>query len=214
MSNDAYNALKAFAFTVGLIIVLFFVLYFGKRYQLRQGGFPWYTSHPNNPLGTRPDQSEEEPRMCDVQIASWYPLRSQRKFPSETLGLSEGDERQRWRDFLVSRVHSINPFRPRSMLCAHIWFLFIQPLSASKVSGADMAHPPSGGNYDSPNRHAPPAHIQISTIILMPAPPPRPISLPSTSSQTPVSNNKGADRGEPQREYVLGTSYLPYALDN
>ena len=88
----------------------------------------------------------------------------------------------------------------------HILFLNIQPLSADKVS--DAVTPPLVKN----GRPIPCAvtQIRISTIILMPAPRPRPTSFPSTSDTTSGDPNAYTNH---RGEYVLGTSYVPYTPD-
>ena len=208
--NDSggYNGLKAFAFTVGVTVLIFTVLYLAKRYNptfFASDTFSqnhlWYLRGPNDPSET--NSLGEEPRMWDVWIVSWYPLCSHPESRSERLRLSEGEDEKydascptndekspRWAEFLVS---------PIQLLVCIGRSPITQPLSADEVSDvADPAVSPPKAKADNPAQST---RVQISTIILMPALP-RPTSPPSTSSPNSTY--------DPAREYVLGTSYFPY----
>ena len=227
--SEGYNGLKAFAFTAGITILIFIILYVARRYNpglFGQESFShnsWYFRGSNVPADARPDGARqpvgEKPRMWDVRIASWYPLCSRRGSLSRRLALGEGgdgklgvgragidEDGPRYGEFLVSCINL--------MSCA--WgsdHCKPQPLSADKVSDSDTA---TSSPQVKPGRRVqctPSTQIRISTIILMPALPPRPVFLPSTSSLTPFSNNTGDCVNFP-REYVLGTSYTPYTPDD
>jgi hypothetical protein len=132
MPGAGYTGLKAFAFTVGVAITIFIILYVGKRYNpslFGQQAFP-RNRDLNNSLGTRSDGGRpllgEEPSIWDIRIASWYPFCRQRESRSERLGLGESEDEKPsasgapneerglgWGEFLVSCIYSINPFRPQ-----------------------------------------------------------------------------------------------------
>ncbi|KAF9645756.1 hypothetical protein BDM02DRAFT_417759 [Thelephora ganbajun] len=197
MADGGYNGLKAFAFTVGVTVLIFTILYVAKRYNPDLFGqesfsrnYAWYFSGPNDPPETRPNGRRwplgEKPRMWDVWIASWYPFCSQSESRSEKLDVSRtaNDQRgSRWREFL--------------------------PLSADKVSDADATVPPLQVKGDNTVQSTSLTQIRISTVILMPVPP-RPTSLASTSSPNPPPDNIHESPGE----YALGTSYIPYTPED
>ena len=87
---------------------------------------------------------------------------------------------------------SINPFRSRSVSCAYILFLDIQPLSADEVSDADTPISPPGGRGGSSIQYTPSTQIRVSAIVLMPT--------------LPLGRHT-----ELPRDYALGTSYLSCA---
>lgn len=156
-------------------------------------------SVPSEPPETETVRSGRDPRICDVFITQWYPLYSQPEPLLGKLGLGKrnanhtpnGQKRQRWGGFLVSRIHSINLFHSQSVSYAHVWFLDIQPLSADMASDADAPLSLPGGRDGSPSQHPAPTQIRVSAVILMPA-------LPSSRHV------------ESPSEYALGTSYLSY----
>jgi hypothetical protein len=84
---------------------------------------------PDDPPETETDRLEGEPRVCDVCITPWYPLCSQsdplpgrleldRRGKNDANRTANSQNRPRWRGFLVSRVHPINPFRYHSTVCS------------------------------------------------------------------------------------------------
>ena len=133
--SEGYNGLKAFAFTAGVTILIFIILYVAKRYNPSLFGqesfsrnYSWYFRSPNDPADVRPDGGSqpigEKPRMWDVWIAPWYPLCSQRRSRSERLAFSKGKDEKlganrvdidengpRYGEFLVSCIRSINSCR-------------------------------------------------------------------------------------------------------
>jgi len=148
--DGGYNGLKAFAFTVGVTVLIFTILYAARRYNPRlfaQEPSPrsrsWYLRGPNHPpdSDTRRPSLGERPRIWDARIASWYPPCSQPLSPSERLGpcqgqdenekrdvngAVDGEKKPQWAEFFVSRVlpHSINPLHPR---IGHSCLLFWVP---------------------------------------------------------------------------------------
>lgn len=226
---SGYSGLKAFAFTAGVTIIIFIILYFAKRHNpglFGQDSFSrsWYSANPNDPLQAGARQPVgEEPRMWEVLVPSWYPFCPRRGLRSASLGRGKGEDEKRgtgcavvdqnkpgYGEFLVSN-------RPPLII---LWRVLIsasfsrQPLSVDKVSGERPTVSPSLLKNSRPTRRTPPTQIRISTIILMPTPPPRPVFPPSTSSRTPFSSNTGGDGTRPPREYLLGTSYVPYTPDD
>jgi hypothetical protein len=127
-SDGGYNGLKAFAFTVGVTVLIFTVLYVARRYNPNIFGqepfsrsYSWYLRGPNDPPQTASGRQSlgERPRMWDIWIASWYPPCPRPESPSEALGFSQrqpegencdvrraadGEGKQQWTEFLVSRV--------------------------------------------------------------------------------------------------------------
>jgi len=99
--------------------------------------------------------------------------------------------------------YSLNLFWPVS--CAlMLGFLNIQPLSADKVSDADTIVSSPQVADGNPVQSTSPTQIRISAIVFMPTLP-RTRFPPSTSTENPY---------DPPREYMLGTSYVPYAPDD
>ena len=137
--SEGYNGLKAFAFTAGVTILIFIILYVAKRYNPGLFGpesfsrnYSWYSRSLEVPLDIRLDRGRqpvgEEPKMWDVWIASWYPLcprrgpRSERlvlgKGENEKLGASHADVDEngpRYGEFLVSFIRS-NQFALRARI--------------------------------------------------------------------------------------------------
>jgi len=210
--NGGSNALKAPAFIVGIAVLIITVLYVTKRCGPNLFGQETvsrnYFRGSNDPPEITSDTGEK-PRMCDVWIVSWYPLCSQPWSRSGRLGLGEGqgedEKKSEWAEFLVSCPTQSIPFGLASSCVLMPAFLDIQPLSADKVSDADTDVSSSQAKSDNPVRSTSSTQIQVSIIILMPAPS-RPTSPPSTSSPNPASH----DIYDPPREYALGTSYVPY----
>lgn len=215
--SDIFVGLKAAAVITIFAIVLSLIGICAKRHGPGFLSFlGLYSTNPNDPLQRQP--IGERPKMWDVSIPSWYPLRPRHGSRSESLWRSRFDEENRgtgrhgaaadeiddengsrYGEFFVSN------FRVQSLVdqcgvpltfdsCPH------KPLSADKVSGAGSSQ------------------IRISTIILMPVPPPRSVPLvPSTSSRSPFPNSPGGNGGRFvgfPREYVLGTSHAPYTPDD
>jgi hypothetical protein len=120
--NDGYNGLKAFAFTVGITVLIFLVLYATKRYNPRlfaqesiARSYSWYLRTAEDPPDPNPDRRRrslgEKPRIWDVWIASWYPL-SRPAGPGRRRGEGEdasravdGEKKAEWAGFLVSCLH-------------------------------------------------------------------------------------------------------------
>lgn len=141
MSDTGYNGLKAFGFTVGVTVLIFTTLYIAKRYHPNlfdqdnfSRNYQWYFAGPNDHIETRNDRRGqslgEKPRMWDVWIASWYPLRLQSESRSEMLRLSEDERRDadytandqgrpERGGFLVSCIHLITAFVSWLVLCAY-----------------------------------------------------------------------------------------------
>lgn len=144
MSDSGYNGLKAFGFTVGVTVLIFATLYVTKRYypnlfiheSFSRNYYSWYFTGAND-VGVRDNRPGrslgEKPRMWDIWIASRQPLRHRQVFRSEMLGPDEGEssdeghgasctanykKRLGWREFFVSRIHSIfsGPCHVRSCL--------------------------------------------------------------------------------------------------
>jgi len=148
MLESGYNGLQAYASTTGVTVLTVVILYGTKCYHLDlsdQENFsrncPWHSSDHNDPLAARPDKWRrslvEKPEVWDVWIISWYPLYSRPESWRERLGLSKGgdedekhdasctaDDQRRpgWGEFLVSCIHSLNPFFSWFVSCARTWF--------------------------------------------------------------------------------------------
>ena len=137
--NGGYNGLKAFAFTVGITVLIFALLYVTKRYNPRLFGretflrsHPWYLGGPIEPPAGRSDRDRrsfgEKPMMWDVWIASWYPPRPQRESRSERedeksdAGCAANSEKGAvWTEFFVSMNSlPLSPFRSLGFSSAHL----------------------------------------------------------------------------------------------
>jgi len=125
--SEGYNGLKAFAFTAGVTILIFIILYAARRYNPSLFGqesfsrnYSLYFGGPNDPVDVGPNEGRqpvgEEPKMWDVLIASWYPLCS--RSGKVALGEDEDEKLGASRmtvdtngsgcgEFLV-RLHSLN----------------------------------------------------------------------------------------------------------
>ena len=121
--HGGYNGLKAFAFTVGVTVLIFALLYVTKRYNPRLFGretflrsHPWYLGGPIEPPTGRSDGGRrslgEKPMMWDVWIASWYPPCPQRESRSEKEGEKSDPGCPAWAELLVSLSSlPLYPFR-------------------------------------------------------------------------------------------------------
>lgn len=135
MSGGGYDGLKAFAFTIGITVIIFLVLYAAKRRRTQlvdpdaSRRHSWYIRSSDDLPEARHDGGRpplgEKPIMQDVWIAPRFPLCLRRESQSERLGLGQGKDEKRdascaandenkpeWRGFLVSYILSINYLRP------------------------------------------------------------------------------------------------------
>ena len=118
--NDGYNGLKAFAFTIGVTVLIFLILYASKRYnpnlfaqQSLSRSYSWYlrSADPPHPIPARRRPSlGEKPRIWDVWIASWCshsrPALRKDEGADEKHDAADGE----WAGFLVScPYHSVAP---------------------------------------------------------------------------------------------------------
>ena len=159
--SGGYDGLKAFAFTVGVTVLIFLVLYFARRCNpsfLGQDTFSphsWYSRGAETPLETGPNGARppfgEKPRMWDVRIALWNPLCSQRVPRSDRLGLCKGEDekrvvgcvvnggsRQMCGEFLVSFPHPFSPFR---VLIRDSWIPSHYPRTRCPMKMRPFSHP-------------------------------------------------------------------------
>ena len=134
MSGGGYDGLKAFAFTIGITVIIFLVLYAAKRRRTQlvdpdaSRRHSWYIRSSDDLPEARHDGGRplgEKPIMQDVWIAPRFPLCLRRESQSERLGLGQGkdekcdvscaandENKPEWRGFLVSYILSINYLRP------------------------------------------------------------------------------------------------------
>lgn len=234
-SNDGgYNGLKAFAFTVGVTVLIFTVLYVARRYNptllvpdRSSRSNSWYLRGPNDPpeagLDRRGRSLGERPRMWDIWIASWYSPHSRPVSPSGRLWLSQGqDENEKrgasrgvdgekkpyWAEFLVSRVlriNSINPLRP----CIGRSCLFFRVSSRCLQTRCQtlipqFPHPKPWTIAPSSPHHLPKSKSTPSSLCL-------PLLVPRLHLQLPHRATP-ASRQESMR-LVLPTSHAPRATN-
>ena len=162
--NDGYNGLKAFAFTVGVTVLIFLILYAAKRYNpslfaqqsFGTRSYSWYFRTTEDPAGPNPDGRRrslgEKPRIWDVWIASWYP-RSRPAGPGQDEDASravDGEKNAEWGGFLVSCPYTFNPparsscvFRvPSHYLWTRFWTQTLSCPRRSPVILHNLHHPP------------------------------------------------------------------------
>lgn len=130
--SEGYNGLKAFAFTAGITILIFIILYVAKRYNPSLFGqesfsrnYSWYFRGPSDPVEVGLDAGRqpigEKPKMWDVRIALRYPLCSLQSSRPGKLAVGEREDEKsgasradidenglRYREFFVSCIHAIN----------------------------------------------------------------------------------------------------------
>lgn len=140
MSGERYTGLRALAFTVGVALLIFLILYTARRYNPRlfgRGPHPlhsWYHNNPNDPQGAGPDtENTKKPKTWDVYTTSWYPLCPRHVVRSERLGSGKDEDikrgsnsavnaenRPKWQGSFVSRIHSFIPFSfSIRVVCSH-----------------------------------------------------------------------------------------------